>query len=273
MAEEDDDKPNIEQEVKCPPCKKGLPAWMATFSDLVTLLLTFFVLLLSFAKTEVNKYESALGSIRKAFGGNTAKLGDVPSPGKSPDDSPTMMDSQEPVKPFPIDFLTTDGFLDKHEMNRNSEEDLTEMKYLLKEYGLDENVDVFQVNEGLKVNVKEKLYFKEGSTNLEKINVEVFEKLVNLLKDNKWMLFIQAFSAQGEKSFDKSIDALELSSKRAMVVSKVLSNRGIDPRRMIPIFYGDSKVTGANTRDEDRKVEFFLRKQDMQKNGTKVDVR
>ena len=31
--------------VKCPVCVPGLPGWMATFSDLVTLLLTFFVLL------------------------------------------------------------------------------------------------------------------------------------------------------------------------------------------------------------------------------------
>lgn len=52
---------------KCEECIPGLPGWMATFSDLVTLLLTFFVLLLSFAKTENEKYEAALGSIRSAL--------------------------------------------------------------------------------------------------------------------------------------------------------------------------------------------------------------
>ena len=131
----------------------------------------------------------------------------------------------------------------------------------------------FEINEGLKVKIKDKLYFKEGSTKLEKINVEVFERLVNLLKDNKWMLFIQAFSAHDEKSGDNSLDAMELSSKRAMVVSKVLNNRGVDSKRLVPIFYGDSLVTGGNKREEDRKVEFFLRKKGMNKDGTKVDVR
>jgi chemotaxis protein MotB len=273
MADDDEENGPQDPPPKCPECVKGLPAWMATFSDLVTLLLTFFVLLLSFAKTETQKYESALGSIRKAFGGNTEKIGQVPSPGKSPDDSPTMMDSQDPVKPFPIDFLTTEGFLDKHEMNRNSEEDLNEMKYLLKEYGLADNVDVFEINEGLKVKVKDKLYFKEGSTKLDKINVEVFERLVNLLKDNKWVLFIEAFSAHGERSPDKSLDAMELSSKRAMVVSRVLANRGVDTKRIVPVFYGDNKVTGAKERSENRKVQFFLRKKGMDKTGSKVDVR
>ena len=48
---------------KCPPCecKAGLPAWLATFSDMMTLLLTFFILLVSFAKFETAKYEAALG--------------------------------------------------------------------------------------------------------------------------------------------------------------------------------------------------------------------
>ena len=65
----------IPQEVKCPDCPPGLPGWMATFSDLVTLLLTFFVLLLSFAKTETAKYEAALGSIRNSFWRKCLKKG------------------------------------------------------------------------------------------------------------------------------------------------------------------------------------------------------
>lgn len=59
---------------KCPECPPaGAPGWMATFSDMCTLLLTFFILLLSFAKTETAKSEAAMGSIRNAFGGNVLK--------------------------------------------------------------------------------------------------------------------------------------------------------------------------------------------------------
>jgi flagellar motor protein MotB len=158
-------------------------------------------------------------------------------------------------------------------MNRNSEEDLKEMQYLLKEYGLTNNVSVFEINEGLKVDIKDKLFFKEGSTTLDKINVEVFEKLVNMLKEHNWMLYIQAFAARGETSSDKSMDAYALSSRRAIVVAKVLGNRGVDSKRLIPIFYGDSKVSGILNRDKERRVEFFLRKKGVDKNGSKVDVR
>lgn len=48
--------------------KAGAPDWMVTFADLMSLLLTFFVLLLSFANTEVVKFKEAMGSVREAFG-------------------------------------------------------------------------------------------------------------------------------------------------------------------------------------------------------------
>lgn len=55
-------------ETECPPCKGGAPAWMATFADMATLLMAFFVLLLSFAETEVPKFKQVAGSLKQAFG-------------------------------------------------------------------------------------------------------------------------------------------------------------------------------------------------------------
>ena len=52
----------------CPPCKKGAPGWMVTFGDMMALLLTFFVLLLSMSQFERVKFEKAVGSLKDAFG-------------------------------------------------------------------------------------------------------------------------------------------------------------------------------------------------------------
>jgi chemotaxis protein MotB len=49
-------------------CPQGLPAWLATFGDLMSLLLTFFVLLLSFSSTEVVKFHHAMGSLQGSLG-------------------------------------------------------------------------------------------------------------------------------------------------------------------------------------------------------------
>ncbi|MBT3196819.1 MAG: type VI secretion system protein TssL, partial [Gammaproteobacteria bacterium] len=49
--------PPPEPEKKCPP---GLPAWLATFGDLMSLLLCFFVLLLSFATIDAKKMKKVV---------------------------------------------------------------------------------------------------------------------------------------------------------------------------------------------------------------------
>ncbi|MFM1854920.1 MAG: hypothetical protein RLZ83_229 [Pseudomonadota bacterium] len=52
----------------CPPCKAGAPAWMATFADMATLLMAFFVLILSFAEMNVPKFKQINGSLKNSFG-------------------------------------------------------------------------------------------------------------------------------------------------------------------------------------------------------------
>jgi len=67
MAEEVLDEEQDEQECpKCPPT--GAPAWMATFADMATLLMAFFVLILSFAEFNVPKFKQISGSLKEAFG-------------------------------------------------------------------------------------------------------------------------------------------------------------------------------------------------------------
>ena len=68
MAEEalDDEEKDEEDCPKCPPT--GAPAWMATFADMATLLMAFFVLILSFAEFNVPKFKQISGSLKEAFG-------------------------------------------------------------------------------------------------------------------------------------------------------------------------------------------------------------
>lgn len=57
----------------------GLPAWLATFADLMSLLMCFFVLLLSFSEMDVQKYKQVAGSMKDAFGvQNEINVKDIP---------------------------------------------------------------------------------------------------------------------------------------------------------------------------------------------------
>lgn len=60
------EEPDDEECPKCPPV--GAPAWMATFADMATLLMAFFVLILSFAEFNTPKFKQISGSLKNAFG-------------------------------------------------------------------------------------------------------------------------------------------------------------------------------------------------------------
>ncbi len=52
----------------CPECEEGLPPWLATFADLMALLMCFFVLLLSFATIDAVRFKKMAESMKDAFG-------------------------------------------------------------------------------------------------------------------------------------------------------------------------------------------------------------
>lgn len=264
---------------KCPDCPPpGLPGWLATYSDMVTLLLTFFILLLSFAKTEDSKSEAVLGSVRDALGGNVLRPGKTLMPGKSPDDSPSMLDSDEPIRPFPIDFLTAEGLLDKKEVNRASTEELNKMRSNLRDHDLSTSANIYEQPEGIAVHIKDKILFKEGSIEIKNLSVEVFDKMVKLLTSEDWTVFVEGHASVGETSTDGKMDAYALSAARSQAVSKILMKRGVRPDKITSVFYGDTRpdsgeFAGKIPIEANRRVEFLIRKVDLKANGHKVDAR
>ena len=95
-----------EEECKCPP--EGLPAWMGTFADLMSLLMCFFVLLLSFSEMDVLKFKQIAGSMKYAFGVQSMlEVKDIPkgtsviaqefTPGK-PDPTPIEVIMQQTIE-------------------------------------------------------------------------------------------------------------------------------------------------------------------------------
>lgn len=58
----------MDEESECPECPAGIPEWVMTFADLMSLMMCFFVLLLSFSEMDVLKFKQIAGSMKVAFG-------------------------------------------------------------------------------------------------------------------------------------------------------------------------------------------------------------
>ena len=68
-AEAEEPEKKTKKPLECPACEAGAPAWMATFADMATLLMAFFVLILSFTEMEDPSITKMLeGTMTDAFG-------------------------------------------------------------------------------------------------------------------------------------------------------------------------------------------------------------
>ena len=119
-----------EEECKCPP--PGLPQWLGTFADLMSLLMCFFILLLSFAEVDVLKFKQIAGSMKYAFGVQSKiEVKDIPkgtsvvaqefTPGK-PEPTPIEVVMQQTIEVTKAQL----DFQDGEESNAGGQENITD---------------------------------------------------------------------------------------------------------------------------------------------------
>ena len=148
-----------QEEEECPKCPpKGAPAWMATFADMATLLMAFFVLILSFAEFNVPKFKQISGSLKNAFGvqkvvpvveqpkGTTVlSLNFSPSPAPSVTKNLTQQTSDSEQKNLDLKSEIDDG--DSAKSNSKEVMDAKELSNQIKSEVSSEDVTVETVND------------------------------------------------------------------------------------------------------------------------------
>ena len=251
-----------DDEKKCPECPKGPPPWLTTFSDLCTLLLTFFVLLLSFANTDLIKYKEALGSIKDAFGVSVEEPGEFE--GKTP--NPLALDV-----PAPRTRVIKKEIIEEDAETKESGESKEELKALAKEAekALDESkVDKeaeVQISGGkVLIRANERLFFELGKANINEKAVPFLKKIIEIMKKFNYDLTVEGHTDNIPIIRGKRYPSnWELSGARASSVIRYFeANGNVLPIRLTAIGYGSSRPIAPNKtkagRAKNRRVEFLF---------------
>ena len=176
-----------EEEEECPKCVKGAPAWMATFADMATLLMAFFVLILSFAEFNVPKFKQISGSLKNAFGiqrivpvveqpkGTTVlSLDFSPSPAPSVTKNLTQQTTDAEQK-----NLDLKSDIDEGESAKSNSKEVLEAKELSKEIKnivASDDVTIETVNDKVLVSVNSENKTSKEISKLIKDTVDAVEK-------------------------------------------------------------------------------------------------
>jgi len=238
----------------------GVPAWVMTFADLMTLLMCFFVLLLAFSEMDAAKFKQLSGSMKDAFGVQTeVEVKTIPkgtsvvaqefSPGR-PD--PTALNQ---VRQFTVD--SNKNTLDALEREAREIEEARKhakrLRMALKEEL--EKGDVSIQTEGMKVivHIMENASFDSGYADVREDFVPALGKIGRLIDNNSGEVTVSGHTDNVPISNERFRSNWDLSTSRAVSVAhELLDVSSLDPGNVIVTGHADTRPRAPNDSAENR---------------------
>ncbi len=262
------------------PPKKGAPAWMATFADMATLLMTFFVLLLSFSSMDVAKFQEMLGSVAQAYGVSTKLKGEYQAVLEDDQLEKVAKKEQEKWDEELNEEMEED--IDKEieeEEKKIKEEDKEQKKKetlkklskkienSIKKQKMEESAEVITGNAGIRIRIKGYQMFNAGSANIKKQNLPFLETIYQGMKLFDYNLLVEGHTDNRPVYSEQFPSNWELSSARASSVIRYLQDKKIDPQRLSAVGYSDQYPIADNSdkteRAKNRRVEFIFTQKEL----------
>ncbi|MBE0439248.1 MAG: flagellar motor protein MotB [Gammaproteobacteria bacterium] len=258
----------------CPPV--GLPAYMGTFADLMSLLMCFFVLLLSFAEMDALKYKMVVKSLDNAFGvqreiaanqipKGTSIIAQEFSPG---DPKPTPL---KQVRQDTIDEtrdalkVTLDKKEAQEEIQKEVEKEAKEFKQILDKEISEGLIDVETQLNRIVIRIREKGSFPSGDARLNREFLPILAKIHNVLALTDGRIAVAGHTDNIPINTPRYRSNWELSTSRATsVVHELLVAGVMPPERFVLEGYADTQPLAPNdssqNRAKNRRVEIIVLK-------------
>lgn len=216
----------------------GAPGWMVTYGDLMSLLLTFFVLIVSFSSIEMIKFQKALGSLKGA-------LGILPK-------QESVIFQKEPIIPQLSDY-------EQRRIRRSA----AELQEMIKERKLIDKVKLDVTDKGIIVRIDSPILFELGKAELKPEAFPILDKVIEMTNNWPNQIRVEGHTDDLPIHTQQFPSNWELSTARALSVLKYFLRTGnIEPQRLAAVGYGEyhplvPNTTAAN-RAKNRRVEIYI---------------
>ena len=219
----------------------GAPEWVVTYGDMMSLLLTFFIMLVSMSeiKTDDGKFRAMLDAIKQAFGPDIGWFG---APG-------TSMQKRSSYNKLASLGISSTGGLKKS--NRKSKGPAGA------------HLAVRRIRDGNVVTLGGPVTFGQFSATLTDVLKADLDVIAEVVADKPNRIEIRGHASPEPLPEDAPFrDAMDLSFARAHAVARYLLSRGVDPHRLLISAAGDSEprtlARGKDAQAANRRVDVFL---------------
>jgi chemotaxis protein MotB len=213
------------------------PGWMITYGDIMTLLLTFFVLLLSYSTVQEDRFRRALSSFQEALG---------------------MLPEERSLIEFEaIPLIREIPAIPPREIIRR-------VRNAVYAAGLKGRVKVLRDKDGVRITIMSPILFDSGKADLRGEALSVLDEIIMILKESPNAVVVEGHTDNLPIKTERFPSNWELSTARAISVSRYLfETGGFDPARFVVAGYGQYHPVAPNDsargRRENRRVELLLK--------------
>lgn len=247
------------------PVEEGAPLWMATFGDMMSLLLCFFILMFSMSELKMERFQLAAQSMNQAMGSTSPEPVESPmglmieeadpdlqleNPGLSPGatKSPVAADGQDETM---IDRIS------KAYLEMIAER----LRQFVAEEGLDRDVEVERNEDGVYLRMRAAALFPPGQATARGEGVGIIERLAGVTRSLNVPVIISGHADNQPIATASFPSNWELSAARAAGVARIMIDEGQSPLLARVESYGEFDPVADNTtaegRARNRRVELY----------------
>ncbi|TCP26006.1 chemotaxis protein MotB [Scopulibacillus darangshiensis] len=212
--------------------------WLVTYSDLITLLLVFFIVLYSMSQIQNEKFNALMDSLRTVFQGDAILSETSMTPTSQNNDLSSM-----PIKEDDSD----------HDKNKEKNEEKLDKLYLklqdyIKENRLGNEIKLTNLQRGVQLTFRERILFDLGEARIKQQAFPILEKVGGILKTVPNEISIEGHTDNNQfRGTSKYASNWELSGTRSRTVMLFLINHDkLHPERLHFVGYGEYKPVAKN---------------------------
>ena len=222
---------------------KGAPAYMTTYGDMMTLLLCFFVLIVSFSTMEIEKFKAAAASLKGAL---------------------SALPYQTKVMPSPVQLQRPTKGETKKQKSRRRSRAIVKLRKMIRERNLEKIVKVSENQSGVHVTIGDPALFDSGRTEIKPVILPILNQIVEVVYTGGELIRVEGHTDNIPITTAQFRDNWDLSIGRALSVIRYIRSRqgDLDPRMLRPVGCGEFHPVASNDTPEgramNRRVEIFI---------------
>lgn len=226
----------------------GQDRWLVTYSDLITLLMIFFIVMYSMSQVDANKFRAIADSLNITFGGAASSDSDL----SKTQTGSSVIESGNASDPSSSGIIAGEG-------SDSTQEDLTiegiktKLDQFANENGIEKKLVTSVEERGLVISIQDTLLFASGSADITPKARNILKKISAVLSASPNYIRVEGHTCNLPIHNAEFPSNWELSVLRATnVVQLMAKDGGISPLRLSAVGYGEYRPVADNSTEQGR---------------------